>query len=173
MAFSHRIGKLTRSIERVGTGESLDTFIRPATSKELRLIKRTDWLFDWRSELTRKERQVFGLWAVDDPVFLHGLISLEQRPGHVFAHLIESHRVNKGRGKLYDGVLGNLVAWACHLSFKTGHYGEIVFDSKSSLREHYRVALGAVVLFGNRMYVPESKAQELVERYARSWQHGN
>ncbi len=173
MAFSHRIGKLTQSIERVGTGESLDTVIRQITSKDLRRSNSKDWLFDWRSELARTERQVFGLFAVDDPFFLHGLISLEQRPDHVFAHLIESHRVNKGRGKLYDGVLGNLVAWACQLSFKTGHYGEIVFDSKSSLRKHYGEAIGAVVLFGNRMYVPESKAQELVERYARSWQQGN
>ena len=75
--------------------------------------------------------------------------------------------------KLYDGVLGNLVAWACLASFKAGHYGEIVFDSKSSLRKHYGEAIGAVVLFGNRMYVPEAKAKELVERYARSWQQGS
>ena len=173
MAFSHRIGKLTRSIERVGTGESVDTIIRPIVNKDLRSAKRGDWVFDWRIELRRTERQVFGLWAVNDPGFLHGLISLEQRADHVFAHLIESHRVNKGRGKLYDGVLGNLVAWACLASFKAGHYGEIVFDSKSSLRKHYGEAIGAVVLFGNRMYVPEAKAKELVERYARSWQQGS
>jgi hypothetical protein len=32
---------------------------------------------------------------------------------HVFMHLVESAPFNKGKTKLYSGVPGNLVAFAC------------------------------------------------------------
>jgi hypothetical protein len=38
-------------------------------------------------------------------------------------HLIESAPFNKGKNKVYAGVPGNLVAFACKLSFQRGFEG--------------------------------------------------
>lgn len=51
-------------------------------------------------------------------------------------HLVESAKFNKGKSKVYIGVPGNLVAFACKVSFDKGHEGFVAFDSKSVLIEH-------------------------------------
>jgi hypothetical protein len=51
-------------------------------------------------------------------------------------------------------VAGNLVAYACKLSFQRGHDGNVSFLSKSQLVEHYEKTLGAFH-FGGRI-IPNS-----------------
>jgi hypothetical protein len=58
-------------------------------------------------------------------------------------HLVESAPFNKGRTKVYSGVPGNLVAFACKLSFQPGHRGNVSFLSKTQLISHYEKILGA------------------------------
>jgi hypothetical protein len=48
-------------------------------------------------------------------------------------HLIESAKFNKGKNKIYIGVPGNLVAFACKLSFDKGYDGYLAFDAKTVL----------------------------------------
>jgi len=58
--------------------------------------------------------------------------------------LIESAPFNLGRDKLYLGVPGNLVAFACKLSFQRGGEGYVSFLAKSGLIAHYEKTLGAM-----------------------------
>ncbi len=58
-------------------------------------------------------------------------------------HLVESAPFNKGKAKVYSGVPGNLVAFACKLSFQRGHEGNVSFLSKTQLVGHYEKTLGA------------------------------
>ena len=51
-------------------------------------------------------------------------------------HLIESAPFNLGKEKIYLGVPGNLVAFACKLSFQRGGEGYVSFLSKTKLIEH-------------------------------------
>jgi len=44
-------------------------------------------------------------------------------------HLIESVKFNKGKLKIYAGVPGNLVAFACKRSFDKGYEGYLAFDA--------------------------------------------
>ena len=68
-------------------------------------------------------RDVYKLTIVGNPTVIQGVISLEIKSDHVFLHLVENAPFNKGKSKVYSGVPGNLVAFACKLSFQRGHEG--------------------------------------------------
>ncbi|MHB1921045.1 MAG: hypothetical protein ACYCOO_02300 [Chitinophagaceae bacterium] len=100
-----------------------------------------------------------------NPDFIQGLICIEVKTDHVFLHLIESAPFNKGMTKMYAGVAGNLVAFACRLSFQRGNEGNVSFLSKSQLIEHYEKTLGAIH-FGGRVMIIETKAPiKLIDLY--------
>ena len=79
--------------------------------------------------------------------------------------LIESYKFNRGVKKVYVGVPGNLVAFACKLSFDKGYGGYVSFESKTKLIPHYQKSLGAHVLFGNFMAIDTKAATKLIEQY--------
>ena len=137
-AFTERIDKLTRSIENAQTGESFPTEVRPLSAAVAKRLAAKGWAFDWARESATTGRQVYQLNTVDNSTIVQGLISLEAKPDHVFMHLVESANFNKGSGKVYFGVLGNLVAYACRWSFQLGYEGFVSFESKSALNAHYK-----------------------------------
>lgn len=54
---------------------------------------------------------------------IQGLISLERAENYIEMHLIETAPHNFGMAKKYAGVAGNLVAFACKISFDLGFEG--------------------------------------------------
>ena len=160
--------RLTNSILNVLTGDSFDTEISILTKAELKLLKKYDWLFDWRKEIVDATKSVFKLTIVANPKVIQGIVSVEDRGDHIFLHLIESAAFNKGKKKVYLGVPGNLVAFACNLSASKGYKGVISFFAKTKLIEHYKDTLGAKVLFGNQMVIDEINARKLIVQYFKS-----
>jgi hypothetical protein len=79
--------------------------------------------------------------------------------------LLESAPFNIGRRKLYEGVPGNLVAFACKLSFQRGGDGFVAFESKTNLIDHYIQALGAYNFAGQLMIIDPIAAKTLVDKY--------
>ena len=141
---SFEIDRLTRSIENVVTGDSLPTVVVPLTNADLKLVTRKNgWLFNWKQELRVMERSIHKLTIVGNPTVIQGLVSLEDRPDHLYMHLVENAPFNLGRNKVYAGVLGNLVAFGCKLAFENGHEGNLAFDSKTALMQHYHETIGA------------------------------
>jgi len=51
--------------------------------------------------------------------------------------LLKSAPFNRGTEKLYEGVAGNLVAYACKVSFQYGFDGYVSFTAKTKLIDHY------------------------------------
>ena len=164
-AFAERIDKLTRSIENAQTGESFPTEVRLLSVAAARKLAVKGWVFDWVREASTAGRQVYQLTTFDNPTIIQGLISLEAKADHVFMNLVESANFNKGSNKVYLGVLGNLVAYACRWSFQLGHAGFVSFDSKTALKAHYKKILGAQELGGLGMYLGTPAANALVKRY--------
>jgi hypothetical protein len=80
-------------------------------------------------------------------------------------HLVESAPFNKGKTKMYAGVPGNLVAFACKLSFQRGHEGCVSFLSKTQLIEHYEKTLGAFHFGGRIMIIETTSALKLIDKY--------
>ena len=163
--FQIEIDKLTRSIENAISGDVFKTEILELTVPDIRRIKKAEWVFDWKTEVKNKDRTVYKLVIVDNPTIIQGLISIQDKGDHVYMHLIESSKFNRGNRKVYLGVPGNMVAFACKHSLDNGYAGFVSFESKTTLIDHYRVTLGAHVLFGNIMVIDTRAAINLVRQY--------
>jgi hypothetical protein len=160
------IDKLTNSIENVVTGDSFATDISIVTLVDLKEItKKNKWQFDWKFEYKQPERDIYKLTIVNNQQIIQGLISLEVKPDHVYMHLVESAPFNKGRSKIYTGVPGNLIAFACKLSFQRGHEGNVSFFSKTQLVQHYIDSLGAMHIGGRIMIIDTTAALKLINKY--------
>ena len=160
------IDKLTRSIENVVTGDSFPTEILPLSKPDLvHLTQKNGWKFDWKKEYLQSNRNVFKLTILWNPTVIQGLISIAQEQGYIEMHLIESAPFNYGKNKIHYGVAGNLVAFACKLSFELGFAGFVAFTAKTVLMGHYAKTLGAVPIGGQRMAIGEKQSLELIKRY--------
>jgi hypothetical protein len=101
------------------TGDSFSTDISIISNSDLKNVtKKNGWSFDWKSKLKQPQRDVYKLTIVNNQTIIQGLISLEIKSDHVYMHLVESAPFNKGKTKIYAAVPGNLVAFACKLSFQ-------------------------------------------------------
>jgi hypothetical protein len=160
------IDKLTNSIINVITGDNFQTVVSVLDNHDLKSVsKRNGWLFNWKSELQLPDRDVYKLTIEGNPEIIQGLISITERDDHVYMHLIESAPFNLGKNKVYIGVPGNLVAFACRLAFHRGFEGYVSFTSKSQLIEHYRKTLGAINIGGNLMVINTVSALKLIDKY--------
>jgi len=162
------IDKLTNSLENTLTGEVFDTEIVRLTNADATQIKKAEWQFDWHKELKDKTKEIYKLTTVNNPTIIQGLISIEDKQDHIFMHLIESAKFNKGKNKAYSGVPGNLVAYACKVSVDKGYEGFLAFDAKSALIKHYEQTLHATHFRGLRMYIQTSAALRLISQYFKT-----
>ncbi|MDR2680874.1 MAG: hypothetical protein LBC47_08720 [Tannerella sp.] len=159
------IDKLTNSIENRITGDIFDTEVIQLSGKDKRQIKKTNWRFNWHTELSNENRQVYKLIINNNKFIIQGLLSLEVKTDHIYMHLIESASFNCGKDKVYLGVPGNLVAYACKISFDHGFDGYVAFDAKTALIRHYQETLYATHFTGTKMYIETPAALRLVKQY--------
>lgn len=101
--------------------------------------------------------------------YVDAMISLEPLGGFEEMHLIETAPHNFGRKKKYNGVPGNLVAFACKMSFEMGFGGFVAFMPKTSLVQHYIDTLGAEIIYRNRVQISEKNAEKLVNSYFKDY----
>jgi hypothetical protein len=160
------IDKLTNSLENLITGDNFPTDIVITDLNDINSItKKEGWLFNWKSEFKMPDRDVYKLTIVNNQTIIQGLISLSVKTDHVYMHLIESAPFNKGKDKVYAGVPGNLIAFACKLSFQRGFEGYLSFLSKTNLINHYEKTLGATLVGGNLMIINTVAALKLINKY--------
>ncbi len=159
------IDKLTNSIENAITNEVFDTEITKLFVKDSKHLKKSDWRFDWKKELKDESKEVYKLTTANNPSIIQGLISVEDKNDHIFMHLIESAKFNIGAGKVYFGVPGNLVAYACKVSMDKKYGGFVAFDAKTVLIKHYQETLFATHFRGLRMFIETDASIKLIDRY--------
>jgi len=159
------IDKLTNSIENVKSGDSFKTDVSLVTRVEIKNVtKKNGWIFDWIGEFKVPEKEVYKL-TISGSTNIQGLISITYRDDHVYMHLIESAPFNKGKNKTYLGIPGNLVAFACRVSFQRGGGGYLSFNSKTQLIDHYVKSLGATHFGGTLMVITPEAALKLTNKY--------
>jgi len=169
IALNFEIDVLTNSIQNTISGDSFETEISSLTLKELKQITmKNGWSFNWRIELIDNAKEVYKLTIINNPDIIQGLLSLTIESDHVFMNLVESAPFNIGKNKLYEGVAGNLVAYACKVSFQRGFDGFVAFDAKTKLIRHYEKTLGAYHFREQRMIIPTESAQLLIDKYFKN-----
>jgi len=163
------IDRLTNSIQNTISGDSFVTDVLRLTKTDLKqVVKKDGWNFNWKKELDDNSKEVYKLVIVSSPDVIQGLLSLTIEPDHIFMNLLESAPFNIGKNKMYEGVAGNLVAFACKFSFQRGFDGFVAFDAKTKLIPHYEKTLGAVHFHKQRMIIPTDSAQILIDKYFKS-----
>ena len=166
MQFDLEIDKLTHSLEDAQTGEILLTEVLPLEKTDLKILtKKLGWKFNWKVEFDATEKQVYKLVLQNQPEIIQGLICLTNERDHIFMPLIETAPHNFGKTKKYLGVAGNIVAFACKLSFDKGFDGYVSFKAKTKLIPHYSKTLGAKVLYGQYMEIATPASMKLVKDY--------
>jgi hypothetical protein len=159
------IDKLTNSIENAISGDVFDTEIFQLFAKDSTQINKAGWLFKWKEQVKLADRKIYKLVIRDNPKIIQGLISLSDQGDHIYMHLIESAKFNKGKHKLYAGVPGNLVAFACKLAFEKGYDGYLAFDAKTVLVKHYQETLFATHFRDTKMMIETPAANRLINQY--------
>ena len=163
------IDKLTNSILNTISGDSFQTDVTQLQKDDLKHIKKaTGWNFDWNAEYNMPDRKVYKLTIKDNPKIVQGLASISKNIDHFYIHLVESAPFNMGKSKLYEGVPGNLFAFACKKSLDAGYEGFVSFQSKTKLIEHYEVSLGANHVGGHRLIIYPQAAMKLIQKYYKS-----
>ena len=163
------IDRLTNSILNTISGDSFPTEISILTKNDLKnTTKKKGWNFNWRSEFKNEITEQYKLTIVNNPSIIQGLLSITIENDHVFMNLLESAPFNIGQNKLYEGVAGNLVAFACKISFQKGFDGFVAFTAKTQLIEHYEKTLGAFHFKNQRMIIDSIAAKRLVEKYFKT-----
>jgi hypothetical protein len=159
------IDKLTNSIENTVSGDVFDTDIFQLYSNDIKQINKAVWQFNWQEQLKLNDRETYKLVIRNNPKIIQGLISVSDLGDHIYMHLIESAKFNKGKTKIYTGVPGNLVAFACKLSFDKGYDGYLAFDAKTVLVRHYQETLYATHFKGTKMIIETPAANRLINQY--------
>lgn len=169
IALDFEIDKLTNSIENTVTGDSFLTEVSRLTKTDLKQVtKKNGWAFNWKSELDDNGREVYKLTISNNPNIIQGILSLTIEPDHIYMDLLESAPFNRGRNKMYEGVAGNLVAYACKVSFQNGFDGYLSFTAKTKLIDHYIKSLGAYHFGGRLMIINTIAANKLIDKYFKS-----
>ena len=163
------VDKLTNSIQNTISGDSFATEVSRLTKADLKHItKQNGWNFDWKQEFNNNIREIYKLTIHNNPTIIQGLLSFTVKADHIYLELVESAPFNLGKNKLYDGVSGNLVAFACKVSFQHGFEGFISFTAKTKLIEHYEKSLGAYHFGNHLMIIPPKVARHLIDKYFKS-----
>jgi hypothetical protein len=163
------IDRLTNSILNTISGDSFQTDIFRLSKIDLKHItKAKGWNFNWKLEFDDIKKEVYKLTIANNSSIIQGLLSITMEHDHVFMNLLESAPFNIGKHKLYEGVAGNLVAYACKISFQKGFEGYVAFTAKSRLIEHYEKTLGAFHFKNQRMIIESNPARVLVEKYFKA-----
>ena len=160
---------LTESIRNTVSGDSFRTEVLRLTKVDLKQVtKKNGWNFNWKTELDNNTREVYKLTIAGNPNIIQGLMSFTINADHVYMDLLENAPFNLGRNKLYEGVAGNLVAYACKISFRHGFGGYVSFTAKTRLVEHYQKTLNAIKFGGQLMIINTLAANILIDKYFKN-----
>lgn len=81
---------------------------------------------------------------------------------------LKVHPLTKEKQKFILVYPGNLVAFACRLSFQRGFEGNVSFISKTKLVDHYIKTLGAIHFGGGLMIIETRAALKLIDKYFKN-----
>jgi len=125
----------------VKTSEKKDVVIELVNNSDYKSITKGDYHFDWKLE---KNNLVYKLKFPDDNEIL-GLMSLKivSRDSRIEIVLLAASVKNTGKDKIYDGIAGNLIAFACRESMKQfGVMACVSLHPKTELKNYYMTQYG-------------------------------
>ncbi len=123
-------------IIEVSSGKNLEVEITPVEVDDYKQLSQNRYYFDWKAE---NKFEIYKLQVVGQNDIL-GLISFQRIPGEWRIHirLLTVSKENKGKGKQYDRIAGNLIAFVAKIAVREfGEYACISMRPKSQITKHY------------------------------------
>ncbi len=156
------IDKLTDCLVETETGKIVQTeYVKKKT--KIRSVEYKGWKFDW-STPQKNGYDIYELFVEGDDA-VQGRIALKIDGGVADVDIVEAAPYNVGHKGKYEGVGGHLFAIACKMSMDAGCEGYVAFTAKTNLIEHYKSEIGAKVVRGQRMYIDDVTAKQLIKKY--------
>ncbi len=126
------------------------------------LLKSGRFGFDWRAE---RKNDLYAL-TIEIAHETVGLMALKDVPAEFRLEilLLESSAENIGKSKVYDGIAGCLMAFACRLAFLKGYGGFVSLTPKTELEPFYRTAYGFQP-YGRQLAIEGGAAILLIKKF--------
>lgn len=150
-------------IEHRESGELLKIVIEPLLPDDYKQIPKSRYWFNWRSE---RAYQVYKLRPAMMKDIL-GLMSVEimDDDQRIEIRLLAVSKENRGKEKIYNGIAGNLIAYACRESVKLfGEQACVSLIPKTELEKHYMNMYG-MSNTGKCVYIEGAAIIALLEKY--------
>jgi hypothetical protein len=145
------------------TGKHKTVVIDPIRTEDYKVITKTRYWFNWRTE---KENSVYKL-RIDGSDAILGLISLVYFEGEerFQINLLAVSKENRGSKKEYEGIAGNLIAYACREILKLhGLSGCVSLEPKTLLKPHYIKKYGMLDA-GYQVFLEGPSLLKLLSKY--------
>ena len=124
------------NIVEVSTGNIFPIDVLPVENTDYKVLTKSRFFFDWKEE---RVHEVYKL-VVKGETDILGLISVERIPEEWRVHirLLTVSKENKGSGKKFDKIAGNLITHAAKIAVaEFGEFACISLKPKSQIAQHY------------------------------------
>lgn len=135
------------------------------------------WRYNFEKFSKGKNNKVYVLVTNETPEVIEGCMIFKLLKDEPIMAYIEIAPHNKGLERIYDLVAGNLISYACKLSFEHGKNnfkGWLSFtvqekseEDQSKLMELYSSKYDAVKVTKTAMVIHPSKGELLIEKYLK------
>ncbi len=118
------------------TGKEFSVEVLPVESDDFKMLRKDRYFFDWKSE---RNHEVYKLQIIDSGDVL-GIVSVERIPKEWRIHirLLTVSRENKGNGKKFDKIAGNLITHIAKLAIlQFGELACVSLKPKRQIAPHY------------------------------------
>jgi len=145
------------------TGKKFDAVAVKISGVQIRKHQHQFKDFDFAKSL-REGFCIYKICKEGEEDILQGLVAVKHSTGFLECGNMETNDFNKHPINMYNYVGKSIVALCCKISRDEGFGGYIAFYAKNHLFAYYS-RYGAVILFGNRMFIDNQSAEKLIELY--------
>ncbi|KOS05421.1 hypothetical protein AM493_04785 [Flavobacterium akiainvivens] len=152
-----------QTVTHIKEASEIDVVIERVREEDFKKMTKARFFFNWKTE---KENEVYKLTLAGTDEIL-GVMSLVNYPGEQRCqiNLLSVSKENRGKNKIYAGIAGNLIAYACRESIKL--YGAdacVSLHPKTELKAHYIEQYGMMDA-GMQVFVEGINLFRLLEKY--------
>ena len=146
------------------TGIKIDAVITEVQTGDLNALTKKRYSFSWKQFKEPKDLYKLQIKGNDDVL---GVMYLEDTPAErrIEIKLLACSVENKGRNKVFDGIAGCLIAYACQIAkMKYRNLACVSLLPKTLLRQHY-VEKYNMVDAGWQLYIEGEGLDDIIEKY--------
>jgi hypothetical protein len=136
--------------------------IEPLIFQDYNRLTKSRYFFDWKTE---KEYETFKLFIQGSNEILGVMSLIEHEDKRIQINLLAVSKENRGKGKMYEGISGNLIAWTCREAVK--RFGEdacISLVPKTRLKNHYKKQYGMLEA-GMSLFLSDDALLQVLKKF--------